>query len=318
MRALSPDGALCGAGILVAPRGTTTHVLTCAHVVTVALRGPRDELVVDLPGRGWSTTARPLAEGWSPAPLLNRSDPGAALTNSADFAVLALGARHPHFPRGCGPLPLAACGTPDGQRVAVIGYPRGASSGLIATARLTGGGGPCPDWVQLNALRMTGAMVERGYSGAAVWDPLRHRVIGLITAAHTDRTAKTAWMLPVEAAVRLWPPLASALRPTGSRPCTPPALEQQYELADALLDVPQIDHDSGRTLRAELPPGVRRNIRDHVFPRQQLQAVVKACTDHQDGCPALRAAVLNLGGDSVSAQRAVEILDHICCTGEGG
>ncbi|MFF0445150.1 trypsin-like peptidase domain-containing protein [Streptomyces sp. NPDC004609] len=255
---------------------------------------------------------------WSPAPPLNGTDPGAALDGSADFAVLALDAGHPGFPRGCGPLPLARCGTPEGQPVAVIGYPRGAPAGLIATARLTGGGGPCPDWVQLDGLQTTGAAVERGFSGAAVWDPARRRVIGLVTSAYTDRTAKVAWMLPVEAAVRLWQPLAGAVRAPARRPCTPPPLERQYELADALLDIPQIGYDSGRTLRDALPPAVRRNIRDHAWPRQQLQAVVEGCTDQPDGCPALRSAVLTLGGGSSSALRAVALLDGICCAGGPG
>ncbi|MGQ4384802.1 trypsin-like peptidase domain-containing protein [Streptomyces sp. SAS_270] len=316
VRVLSPDGALWGAGVLVAPEGATVHVLTCAHVVTAAIGGPSGQLLVDLPGRAWSATARLLPDSWSPAPAYDRPVPGADCMPGADFAVLALDAQHPQLPRGCGPLPLAQCDHPSGQRVAVIGYPRGVPAGLIATARLTGGGGPCPDWVQLDGLRATGALVEHGFSGAAVWDPARQRVIGLITAAHTDRSTKVAWMLPVEVALHLWPPLVGAVRPPGPRPCTPPPLEHQYELADALLDVPQIGYDSGRALRSALPAAVRRNIPDHAFPRQQLQAVVQTCTDHHEGCPILRAAVLNLGGGSVSAHNALEILDRICCTGE--
>jgi hypothetical protein len=194
-----------------------------------------------------------------------------------------------------------------------VGYPRGAPAGIIATARLTGRGGPCPEWLQLDGLRTTGAVVERGFSGAAVWDPARRRVVGLVTAGHTDRALKVAWMLPVEAAVRLWPPLSGALRSPSRPPCTPPPVQQQYDLADALLDVPQIGYDSGRALREALPPAVRRNIRDHPWPRQQLHAVVQACTDHPDGCEALRAAVLSLGGGSVSALGALEVLDRICC-----
>ncbi|MGW3244419.1 effector-associated domain 2-containing protein [Streptomyces sp. NPDC001070] len=138
-------------------------------------------------------------------------------------------------------------------------------------------------------------------------------MIGIVTAAHTDRGAKVAWMLPVDTAIRLWPPLSGAARLPTSRTCTPPSLTQQYELADALLDVPQIGYDSGRTLRDALPASVRRGIRDHPWPRQQLQAVVQACTDHSDGCPALRAALRTLGGDSVSALAAAGILERICC-----
>lgn len=318
VRVLARDGSLSGAGVLVARQGAAPHVLTCAHVVTGALGEPSGTLIVDLPGRDWSAPAHPLAEGWSPPPPLDDPVPGTDLTGHGDLAVLALGPGHPGLPLGCGPVPLARCGPPDGQRVSVIGYPRGASAGIIATARLAGTGGACPEWVQLDGLRPTGAVVERGFSGAAVWDPARRRVIGLVTAAHTDRSAKVAWMLPVEAAVRLWPPLAGAVRGPGRQRCTPPSLEQRYALADALLDVPQIGYDSGRTLRAELPPPIRRNIRDHVFPRQQLQAVVESCTGHEDGCRALRSAVLNLGGGSVAAGEAAALLSRICCTGEGG
>jgi hypothetical protein len=183
---------------------------------------------------------------------------------------------------------------------------------------MTGTGGPCPDWVQLDGLQTTGAAVERGFSGAAVWDPAVRGVVGLVTAAHTDRTAKVAWMLPVEAAVRLWPPLAAAVRSAAPPPCRAPSPEDRYRLADALLEVPQIDHDAGDSLREALPPAIRRNIRKHLWPRQQLQAIVHACVDYQGGCAALRAAVLNVGGESVSALRSAGILDEVCCSAGRG
>lgn len=316
VRVLSPDGSLWGAGVLVVPAGNTAHVLTCAHVVAAATAASVGKLVVDLPGHDWSAPVDLLPGVLSSAPPLTPTTPGPGSTANADFAVLTLGAGHPRLPHGRGPLPVLPCGPPDGRRVMVLGYPRGAPAGLIATARLTGRGGPCPDWIQLDALRTTGAAVERGFSGAAVWDPDRRRVIGLITAAHTDRAVRTAWMLPVEVALRLWPPLSGALRPADPPPCVPPSVQQQYELADALLDVPQIGHDSGRTLREALPAAVRRNVRDHAWPRQQLQAIVHACTDQRGGCAALRAAVLDLGGGSVSAQTAADLLDRTCCSSE--
>ncbi|WP_431965132.1 effector-associated domain 2-containing protein [Actinacidiphila sp. bgisy160] len=315
----SRDGALWGAGILVSLGGMGTHVLTCAHVVADAMaEASKGSLVVDLPGRGWSAHARPVPGAWSEVPDLVHAPAGASCADRADFAVLTLDAGHPRLPGGCGPLPLMACGSPQDRRVAVIGYPDGASAGLIATARLAGTGGPCPDWVQLDGLRATGAAVTRGFSGAAVWDPLRGRVIGIVTAAYTDRASRIAWMLPTEAAVRLWPPLGAALRVAAPRTTASPTTEELYELADALLEVPQIAHDSGRMLREALPPVVRRNIRDHPWPRQQLLSVVQACADHRDGCAALRTAVSQLGGDAVSVVRAVGILDRICRRGEGG
>ncbi|MFI1438471.1 effector-associated domain 2-containing protein [Streptomyces fructofermentans] len=321
---LSEDGVLYGAGVLVAPPGTGLHVLTCAHVVAAALarsgtgasggRAPQGQLLVDLPGRSWSAAVRTVPGVWSPPPPLDLLLPGTAPADCADLAVLAALEGRPAPPSGAGALPVAECGPPDGRRVAVIGYPRGAPAGLIATARLTGRGGSCPDWVQLDGVRATGAVVERGFSGAAVWDPAARRVIGLVTAASKDRTARIAWMLPMEAAARVWPPLSGALRTPAARAvCSPPSLEGTYALAEALLDVPQIAHDSGRLLRAQLPPAVRRNVPDHPWPRQQLQALVQACADQPGGCAALRVAVGAIGGGSAPAEEALRVLAGICC-----
>jgi len=330
VRVLSEDGVLYGAGVLVEPTGSGVHVLTCAHVVAAALglpdqgrpapgrdsggRTPRGALLVDLPGRDWAAAVHPVPGGWSPPPPLDHIDPGRALADCGDLAVLAPHGALPALPRGAGPLPVAPCGEADERRVAVIGYPRGAPAGIVATARLTGRGGPCPEWVQLDRVRMTGAAVERGFSGAAVWDPALRRVVGLVTAASRDRAEGVAWMLPMEAAARLWPPLTGALRaPVRRAACSPPSVEQSYELADALLDVPQIGHDSGRLLRLQLPAPVRRNIPDHPWPRQQLQALVRACADQPGGCSALRTAVRGLGGGSASAEAALDTLARICC-----
>ncbi|WP_328825678.1 effector-associated domain 2-containing protein [Streptomyces ureilyticus] len=330
VRVLSKDGVLYGAGVLVAPAGHGVHVLTCAHVVAAALGlpGPGRQtgmegpggllpdggLLVDLPGRAWSAVVRLVPGGWFPPPPLDRVVPGQELADCGDLAVLAPHGDSPRLRPQEAPLPLAECGPADERRVAIIGYPRGSPAGLIATARVTGRGGPCPEWVQLDGVRMTGAVVERGFSGAAVWDPAIRRVIGLVTAAAKDRTVKVAWMLPMEAAARLWPPLSGALRAPAPRPCSPPSMEESYELAEALLDVPQIGHDSGRLLRRQLPAAVRRNVPDHPWPRQQLQAVVQACAEQPGGCAALRAAVDGLGGGSAPAAAALAVLARVCCS----
>ncbi|MFF5008771.1 hypothetical protein ACFY3G_38795 [Streptomyces phaeochromogenes] len=120
----------------------------------------------------------------------------------------------------------------------------------------------------------------------------------------------------MEAAARLWPPLAGALRAPALRACSLPSVEETYRLAEALLDVPQIGHDSGRLLRQQLPASVRRNVPDHPWPRQQLQALVQACVEQPGGCAALRAVVRSLGGGSTPAGAALAVLDRVCC-GDG-
>lgn len=250
---LSRDGGLAGAGVLVSAGGSGLYVLTCAHVVTAAGCAAPDSrgseathLVVDLPGRGWSAKARLMWRSWSPPPPLDEPPPGQDLAGCGDFAALALPDDRPALPHDCGPLLLAPCGIPDGQRVQIIGYPQGTPGGIVATGQLSGTGGPCPRWVQIDGVRTTGVAVERGFSGAAVWDPGRGRVVGLITAAHTDQASKTAWMLPIEAAARYWPPLREALSTPELEGSQPSSEEGELRLADALLQVPRSEYDPGR------------------------------------------------------------------------
>ncbi|MFI8088765.1 trypsin-like peptidase domain-containing protein [Streptomyces sp. NPDC086080] len=312
----SQNGQAWGAAILVAPRDAGMHALTCAHVVDAAQRSAGGGTVtIELPGRDWQVEVAPVAAATSAPPTWG--DRVGEVTG-ADFAVLAPVSGHPPLPRGHGPLRPAVCGTTTGRAVAIVGYPRGAPAGIIATAALTGTGGPCPEWVQLDGLRTTGPAVEHGFSGAAVWDPELEAVIGLVTAAHTDRTAKVAWMLPMEAAARHWHPLKAALR---SAEVTSQREEEtwdvRFRVADRLLEVPQIAYDSGRSLRAALPAPIRRNVFDHAFPRQQLAAVVAACLDHPDGRRVLRRAVLEIGGETVTVRHALRALDGEAAGDEG-
>ncbi|MFJ2746261.1 trypsin-like peptidase domain-containing protein [Streptomyces sp. NPDC087440] len=327
VRVLSPDGVLAGAGVLVALDGSPSlHVITCAHVVddvgglsrfrTVdgAAAGTASVLV-DLPGRGWSAKAVVVEGSRADSPLLDVAAPGHRAEECGDFVALALVPGSPPLPEGCRPLPLAPCGEPVEQPVLVLGYPEGLSDGIVTAGRLIGVGGACPLWVQLEGVQSTGAPFERGFSGAAVWDPDKGRVVGMVTAAHARPETKVAWMLPVEAAIRFWAPLGGAVRTPEPRACEPPPVEAQLGLADALLEIPQIEYDSGKALRMALPRAVRRNVRDHAYPRHQVQALIAACLDHRDGCPALRAAVAELGGDTASTREALGVLDRLCCGG---
>lgn len=305
VRVLSTREVVHGAGVLVAP-GT---VLTCAHVVASAVEAAEPgqrPVLVDLPGRpdAGAGEAVVVPGGWFPGPLAGGSD--------GDLAVLRTDWTPP---ADVLPARLGPCGEPDRREVGVYGHPAGAPAGLWSYARLTGRGGPYRDWIQLEGIGTTGVPVGPGFSGAGVWDPAAGRVVGLVTAAYTDRRAKVAWMLPLEAAARLWPALAPALGPP--RPPAPSGLPEppsdrdQFALADALLNVPQIEDDGAAALRRLLPVPIRRTIRTSPRPRLQLYYVVQACADHRDGRQALIDALRLLDDESEPARAALELFDEL-------
>ncbi|MEV2234534.1 trypsin-like peptidase domain-containing protein [Streptomyces phaeochromogenes] len=316
VRVLSSRGVVQGAGILVMPG----VVLTCAHVVASAVsqgRGrteavPVGSILVDVPGAPSGTTgeATVVPDGWFPGPLAGGS--------GSDLAILRTEWTPPD---GTTVARVGPCGEPDRREVNMYGFPAGASDGLWSRARLVGRGGPHQDWIQLEGISAVGIRVSHGFSGAGVWDPVARRVVGMITAAYTDSQAKAAWMLPLEAATRMWPELAAALEPLapprGS--LSPPSDRDQFTLADALLNVPLIEDDGGATLRGLLPPRIRRTVRAHARPRLQLFFVVQACAEHPDGRRALVESIRLLDDESQPARAALQLVEKLWPTVvEGG
>ncbi|MER5212383.1 trypsin-like peptidase domain-containing protein [Streptomyces sp. NPDC002838] len=331
-----------GAGILVMPG----VVLTCAHVVASAAGAagnqavalPERAVLVDVPGRPdiEAGEASVVPDGWFPGPLAGGS--------GGDLAVLRTAWSPPH---DVVPAPLGSCGEPDRREVSVYGHPAGAPDGLVSTARLVGRGGPHRDWVQMEGLGTVGAWVGHGFSGAGVWDPAGLRVVGMVTAAYTDRQAKVAWMLPLEAAAQMWPTLYPMLEhpavptptgpertgpPTGAtlrpaephgppiprQPAGPPSDRDQFALAEALLNVAQVEDDGAAALRRLLPAPIRRAIRTHPRPRLQLFYVVQACADHRDGRQALLDALRLLDDESEPARAALGLIAKLWPTGPEG
>ncbi|MDQ0992346.1 trypsin-like peptidase domain-containing protein [Streptomyces sp. V3I7] len=324
VRVLSPQGVVRGAGILVAP----DVVLTCAHVVAAAAStgqagpvagAPRQRVLVDIPGRPEVAAgeAGVVADGWFPGPLLG--GPG------GDLAVLRVSWSPPN---DVVPATLGPCGEPDRREVSVFGHPRGVPDGLWSSAVLAGRGGRYRHWVQLERTTAGGAGITPGFSGGGVWDPARRTVVGMVTAAYTDPQAKVAWMLPVEAMAELWPPLASWVRrpepwppltlPSQRRPAELPSDRDQFALADALLNVPQIDEDGPVVLRRLLPPPIRRGIRDNPRPRLQAFHIVQACVDHRGGRQALLNALRLIDDESEPARAAADLVERLWPADPGG
>jgi hypothetical protein len=238
--------AVCGAGVLLTDR----HVLTCAHVVGLALdrdpRGPRPDgrVLVDFPASPGppSRWAQVAEDGWA----RQRKDEG------GDLAVLVLdGGPVP----GVFPPRLARCGTPGRRNVKAFGHPNGFPGGVWAVAELIGAGGQSSEWVQLD-VRPTGRPILPGYSGAGVIDEETDAVIGCIVACfvapeHSSQ-AGVAWMIPLETVAKYWPPLNGFLEEAGRQPAAgallPESTADEQHLALTLLAVELIRDQRSRDL----------------------------------------------------------------------
>jgi hypothetical protein len=247
VRFLHPDTrAVCGAGVLLTDR----HILTCAHVIGLALGrdpgGPRPDgrVLVDFPAspEPVSRWARVAEGGWA----RQRQDEG------GDLAVLVLDGGPV---AGGFPPRLARCGTPGRRNVKVFGHPAGFPGGVWAAAELIGAGGQSSEWVQLDA-RPAGRPILPGYSGAGVIDEATDAVIGCVVACFVapERSLQpgVAWMIPLETVARYWPPLGGFLEdlsrpPVAGAPRPEPAADEQ-QLALALLAVELIRDQRSRDL----------------------------------------------------------------------
>lgn len=202
-RLWSDDGSVAGAGFL-APRGV---VVTCAHVVNAALGHqqlrrdePRGEIRIDLPWGAGKKEFRGSIVAWRPpvAPDMRRPDP------CVDIAVLRLD----HEPPAVATLqPQAPARVQEDTRFSVMGFPAGrdAGAGARGTVRATDADG----WHLVEADRGYGQTIEPGFSGApAIADD--RRLLGMIDLTNADE--RRGVLIPVEALMRAWPPLAEPYR----------------------------------------------------------------------------------------------------------
>jgi hypothetical protein len=280
VRILGADSTPVGSGVLISGE----RVLTCAHVVRDALElaeeaGPADaRLVLDHPGslaRGVSY-ASVLPQGWAPPD-----------EERADVAVLRLDGPPPD---DCRPARLRRCGEVRGRSVRVFGQSTAGPPGLWVAARLLGAGGLSPDWIQLDGVEAAGARVRGGYSGSGVVDA-DGDVVGIVVAALSGADSRTAWMIPVEAAVRYCPLLGDAL---GER--VPPAPRwargASRELTAVLVRVPSMRDPQRRE-------SVLRDTGDDIFDLaerspvllEDVRGIVELCLSYADGIDRLAAAL---------------------------
>jgi formylglycine-generating enzyme required for sulfatase activity len=205
VRVRTADGAVVGGGLLATER----HVISCAHVVAVAagqrlgaVDPPTDPVHLDL--------ARLPAAGSLQARVVCWVPPG---PDGGDIAVLELTTPAPVAAR---PAPLVADDDLWHHRFRVLGFPAGHDNGIYATGVLLGR--QRTGWLQLEGTATTGARVERGFSGAPVWDENLDCVAGMIVATVTPAQAKAGFLIPVDLLANAWPPLADHRRPAARLP----------------------------------------------------------------------------------------------------
>lgn len=294
---------VCGAGVLL-PDGL---ILTCAHVVDIALgRAEADPSVPDRPvdvdfsavGDRTSRPARVVAGGWFPA-----------APRSGDIAVLALESGEP--PPAAGPAVLAAGEGAEPGVVSVYGYPQpGLADGVWRDVRVSGAGGPNHAWRQLDGAGGGVVPVQRGFSGAGVWDPRLRSVVGLLVAVYGPGREQLSWMYPLGAVAREWRPLAGMLggpaegRANGANELSP---RQCAQLARVILEIPLFESLSGRLdLVSLLRPEIRLLIAERSEPRTHMYRIVQTSTDYDGGVDELVQAIEDLVGSSPAVQSVVD------------
>jgi hypothetical protein len=284
-RIMDPQGRnVFGAGVLVGPR----RVVTCAHVVSNALGlgeagdapadAPAEVLRIDFPQwpHSQARDARVIAGGWFP----ERATAG-------DLAMLeVLGAD-----LEMAPAPLRLAGEPGRRMISVLGHPEGQDFGVWARAMLIARGGPQREWIQLDALRSTGRRIQRGFSGAGVWDEEYEAVVGCVVAADRSEQDRVAWMIPVEVITGYWPELADLLQRGPASGRRPPrrqdlslmSAEDRERLAAMLFGLRGISDPASRDLFVDF-------IQSQFVGRLQVDradnglvdtlALVNACLEH--------------------------------------
>lgn len=188
------NGAVVGAGFLVSDR----HLLTCAHVVAAALsipgntqEKPTDFIELDFPLIAPGQKVKSKVVFWQP---VNPSQSG------EDIAGLEL---EGNSPISIQPVYLLATEDYWQHPIRIFGFPQRHDLGIWATGTLRDR--TANNWVQLDALAAQDRAVEKGFSGAPIWDESLQGVVGMAVAAEKRREDVTAaFMIPTSILRSVW------------------------------------------------------------------------------------------------------------------
>ncbi|MFH8476530.1 trypsin-like peptidase domain-containing protein [Streptomyces sp. NPDC018000] len=197
-RIMDVGGQPAGAGFLT----RRNEVVTCAHVVAMALGLRRDvtdrptgQLWVDFPLTEPSLRVEARIESWTPV----------GADGSGDIAVLRLLTDAPPKARVARLVENVAGAD---RRVRTFGFPDGYADGTWSVGWLRGRQGT--GWLQYDTDPASQHRVERGFSGAPVWDVDEGGVVGMVVAVDSGPSVRTAYLIPTEKLRESWSSLADA------------------------------------------------------------------------------------------------------------
>jgi serine/threonine protein kinase len=196
-RIFSIDGSVVGGGILISDR----HILTSTHVVASAIdlsgtigQTPKGQIIdIDFPQSNQRTKISARVHFW---PAVEQ-----------DVAVLEL------VTRSVGsPAHLQLASNPWKHTYRVFGFPRFAEKGRWSSGEMLDKDGR--GYIQLQSTIVPGQRIDRGFGGAPVWDEQVEAFVGIVAEVVNDPQMKTAYMIPTETLLTVWPELQQYLAPS--------------------------------------------------------------------------------------------------------
>jgi hypothetical protein len=222
-RIYRPNEGVVGAGFLISHQ----YVLTCAHVVTSALKiatetpeTPTQSIDVDFPLIAPGEKLKAKVVFWQPV----QSVAATPAKQGEDIAVLEV---EGELPKQAQPARIAPIEGEDlwEHSFRVFGFPSGHDTGVWATGVLSGK--QALGWVQMEDVKGPGYQVEPGFSGAPVWDKNLANVVGIAVAAERKREGvKSAFMIPTKV-LRGQIPVPFLSLP--DRPISLPTVDERYQ-----------------------------------------------------------------------------------------
>ncbi|NEP80705.1 MAG: trypsin-like peptidase domain-containing protein [Okeania sp. SIO3B3] len=194
VRIYHSNGAVVGAGFLV----SNEYVLTCAHVITQALSIPQN--TQEIPDGSIELDFPLIAPGNKLKAQVIFWQPFLSTELVEDIAGLKLNSKLLNTTQ---PARLVEAEDLWEHPIRIFGFPKGHNDGIWASGVLRDVTGK--NWLQIEDIKVSGYQVEKGFSGAPVWDEQLAGVVGMAVAAETKReNTKAAFLISTKILRETW------------------------------------------------------------------------------------------------------------------